>query len=93
MTDPVAPAGPPARPRRVRWGLWHGLMLVVSALFLLPLASMIVGSLRQPGLPPPRGIEMSSTITSGASCSASATASSPLPASPTTSKPLATEST
>jgi multiple sugar transport system permease protein len=36
---------------------WHALALVVSALFLLPLATMFVGSLRMPGLPPPRGIE------------------------------------
>ena len=32
-------------------------MIALSALFLLPLASMVVGSLRKPGLPPPRGIE------------------------------------
>src|SRR5439155_19199842 len=37
--------------------LWHILMLVLSVLFLVPLAPMLVGSLRLPGLPPPRGIE------------------------------------
>ncbi len=37
--------------------VWHALALFLSVLFLLPLASMFVGSLRLPGLPPPRGIE------------------------------------
>jgi multiple sugar transport system permease protein len=37
--------------------LWHIAALILSALFLVPLASMLVGSLRMPGLPPPRGIE------------------------------------
>jgi len=37
--------------------LWHVVAVIVSAVFLIPLASMIVGSLRMPGLPPPRGIE------------------------------------
>jgi multiple sugar transport system permease protein len=36
---------------------WHILALLVSVVFLLPLAAMFIGSLRQPGLPPPRGIE------------------------------------
>src|SRR3954463_6458718 len=36
---------------------WHACLLVFSALLLIPLAAMIVGSLRLPGLPPPRGIE------------------------------------
>ncbi len=44
----------PIQPGRV---LWHALALFLSVLFLLPLASMLVGSLRLPGLPPPRGIE------------------------------------
>jgi multiple sugar transport system permease protein len=35
----------------------HALLLFISVLFLLPLASMIIGSLRLPGLPPPRGME------------------------------------
>jgi multiple sugar transport system permease protein len=37
--------------------LWHVAAVIISAIFLIPLASMIVGSLRMPGLPPPRGIE------------------------------------
>src|SRR5690349_15746680 len=47
------------RVRRPRAQLvaWHVVMILLSALFLLPLASMLVGSLRLPGLPPPRGIE------------------------------------
>ena len=57
MTDPGAGLLPPARPPRVRLGLWHALLLFISVLFLLPLASMIIGSLRLPGLPPPRGME------------------------------------
>ena len=40
-----------------RVALWHVVAVIVSAIFLVPLASMIVGSLRMPGLPPPRGIE------------------------------------
>jgi len=36
---------------------WHALLIFLSVLFLLPLVSMMAGSLRQPGLPPPRGIE------------------------------------
>ncbi len=36
---------------------WHALLVFLSLLFLLPLVSMLAGSLRQPGLPPPRGIE------------------------------------
>jgi len=36
---------------------WHGCLLGLSVLLLIPLAAMIVGSLRLPGLPPPRGIE------------------------------------
>src|SRR5437667_10951272 len=46
--------GRPIRPGRL---LWHALAVCLSVLFLLPLASMFVGSLRLPGLPPPRGIE------------------------------------
>lgn len=61
MTSPTPGSGsvptPPRRARPLRTGLWHLVMLVLSALFLLPLASMLVGSLRLPGLPPPRGIE------------------------------------
>jgi multiple sugar transport system permease protein len=37
--------------------LWHVFAVFVAAIFLIPLASMIIGSLRMPGLPPPRGIE------------------------------------
>jgi multiple sugar transport system permease protein len=36
---------------------WHGIAIFTTLLFLLPLASMLVGSLRKAGLPPPRGIE------------------------------------
>jgi multiple sugar transport system permease protein len=36
---------------------WHGIAIFITLLFLLPLASMFVGSLRKSGLPPPRGIE------------------------------------
>ncbi len=51
MTNPT--------PRRSlgRLLLWHVVLLLLSVLFLIPLAAMIVGSLRLPGLPPPRGIE------------------------------------
>jgi multiple sugar transport system permease protein len=37
--------------------LWHVCAVIVAAIFLIPLASMLIGSLRLPGLPPPRGIE------------------------------------
>ncbi len=37
--------------------VWHALAIFMTVLFLLPLASMFVGSLRKPGLPPPRVIE------------------------------------
>ena len=42
---------------RVRAVAWHAALVVISGLLLVPLASMLVGSLRLPGLPPPRGIE------------------------------------
>ncbi|HST06361.1 MAG TPA: carbohydrate ABC transporter permease [Chloroflexia bacterium] len=42
---------------RLRLPLWYVAAFIVSAIFLVPLGSMIVGSLRQPGLPPPRVIE------------------------------------
>src|SRR4051812_5407033 len=48
-------AGP--RPGRPAMLGWHGCLLTLSVLLLIPLAAMIVGSLRLPGLPPPRGIE------------------------------------
>lgn len=41
-------------PRRLAW---HALAIFMVVLFLMPLASMFVGSLRMPGLPPPRVIE------------------------------------
>lgn len=41
----------------VRVALWHVVAIIVSMIFLVPLASMIVGSLRMPGLPPPRVVE------------------------------------
>ena len=55
-SEKSASAGPP-RPSRRPPLLWHALLIFLSALFLVPLASMLVGSLRLPGLPPPRGIE------------------------------------
>jgi len=36
---------------------WYAIAVFVALVFLLPLASMFVGSLRKAGLPPPRGIE------------------------------------
>src|SRR5947207_8913478 len=45
------------RPLRPATVAWYAVALLLTALFLLPLASMFVGSLRMPGLPPPRGIE------------------------------------
>src|SRR5438477_99163 len=42
---------------RARVVAWDAALVVISALLLVPLASMLVGSLRLPGLPPPRGIE------------------------------------
>ena len=36
---------------------YHGLALSVAAVFVVPAAWVIAGSLRQPGLPPPRTIE------------------------------------
>ena len=38
--------------------LRHGLLIVMAVLFVLPLVWMIAASLRQPGLPPPRTIEL-----------------------------------
>ncbi|HEX2294285.1 MAG TPA: carbohydrate ABC transporter permease [Actinomycetota bacterium] len=38
--------------------LWRLAILGVSLLFLAPLAFMVAGSLRQPGLPPPDGFEL-----------------------------------
>ena len=37
--------------------LYHGTALVVAAVFLVPLLWLVAGSLRQPGLPPPHGVE------------------------------------
>src|SRR3954453_5243938 len=37
--------------------VWYISATFMSVLFLVPLASMLVGSLRRPGLPPPRVIE------------------------------------
>lgn len=42
---------------RVRSIFWHIAAILLSALFLLPLAAMFVGSLRPSDAPPPRGIE------------------------------------
>ncbi len=41
----------------LRRGLRQGLSLVVAALFVLPLWFVLTASLRQPGLPPARGLE------------------------------------
>src|SRR5512141_17581 len=35
----------------------HAVSLALAFVFLLPLAWMVAGSLRQPGLPPPRPVE------------------------------------
>lgn len=55
----TSPPSPPPRIRNSRRPalLWHAVALVLSVLFLIPLAAMLVGSLRRPGLPPPRGLE------------------------------------
>lgn len=42
---------------RARTLTWHLLALMLSLIFLVPLAAMFVGSLRMPGQPRPRGIE------------------------------------
>lgn len=36
---------------------WHSARILVAAIFVAPLVWLIVGSLRQPGLPPPRTFE------------------------------------
>jgi multiple sugar transport system permease protein len=36
---------------------WHALAITVTALFLVPLLWVVAASLRQPDLPPPRGID------------------------------------
>lgn len=47
---------------KARFGWRHAggtlLLLAVTVLFAFPLVSMILAPLRQPGLPPPRGIEL-----------------------------------
>src|SRR5688572_12613752 len=43
--------------RRLLRAAHSGLAAAVAALFLLPLVWMAAGSLRQPGLPPPRTVE------------------------------------
>ncbi len=55
-TGPYGPH-PTSLLERIRAFGWHILALLISAIFLIPLATMFVGSLRKPGLPPPRGIE------------------------------------
>ncbi len=46
-------------PRRPPWRrfLWHAVAVVLSVVFLVPLASMLVGALRQRGLPPSKTID------------------------------------
>ncbi len=46
------------KPRNLRAIARHGLLIVIAVLFVLPLVWMIAASLRQPGLPPPRTIEL-----------------------------------
>jgi multiple sugar transport system permease protein len=55
----TGPYGPHKKslPERIAGLGWQGLALLVSAVFLVPLIAMFVGSLRAPGQPPPRGIE------------------------------------
>ena len=43
---------------KLRVVLRHGLLIMVAVLFVLPLGWMLAASLRQPGLPPPRSIEL-----------------------------------
>jgi multiple sugar transport system permease protein len=43
---------------KVRSILRHGLLITIAVLFVLPLVGMMAASLRQPGLPPPRAIEL-----------------------------------
>ncbi len=50
-------SGPRADGPRRTTLLWHAGALLLSALFLVPLGAMLMGSLRRPGLPPPRGVE------------------------------------
>lgn len=47
----------PRLARQFRLTLWHLLALLFSLLFVVPLFWLVAGSLRQPGLPPPRGFE------------------------------------
>src|SRR3954466_10657608 len=56
-SEPTSGASPRVRARRWPVLLWHAAALFLSVLFLMPLGSMLVGSLRLPGLPPPRVIE------------------------------------
>lgn len=42
---------------RVRSFGWHIMAVLMSLVFLVPLAAMFIGSLRKSDLPPPRGIE------------------------------------
>jgi multiple sugar transport system permease protein len=51
------PSGPRTLVHRPLSVAWYVAASLLSALLLVPLASMVVGSLRLPGLPPPRGIE------------------------------------
>lgn len=44
--------------RNLRSILRHGLLITLAVLFVLPFVWMIAASLRQPGLPPPRSIEL-----------------------------------
>jgi multiple sugar transport system permease protein len=47
-----------AGPRNLRPIVRHGLLIAIAALFVMPIVWMIAASLRQPGLPPPRSIEL-----------------------------------
>ncbi|HEX9989803.1 MAG TPA: carbohydrate ABC transporter permease [Chloroflexia bacterium] len=46
-----------ARRSLIQLLMWYAVAVLLTALFVLPMVSMFAGSLRQPGLPPPRGIE------------------------------------
>src|SRR5262245_63417705 len=52
-----APAGRRVARKRVGALTHHAVSLAVAALFVVPLLWIVVGSLRQTGLPPPRTVE------------------------------------
>ena len=46
------------RPHSLRPILRHGVLIAIAVLFVMPIVWLIAASLRQPGLPPPRSIEL-----------------------------------